>query len=78
MEVRSYPSVTEDTGYPGVSGNAPLLHCVIVASWVWCFHLSRASPETRRRLRCCRKTFCLFLKRVDPGRGRGSKNHFRT
>ena len=31
MEVRSYTSVTEDKGYPGVSGNAPLLHCVIVA-----------------------------------------------
>ena len=33
MEARSYTSVTEDKGYPGVSGNAPLLHCVIVASW---------------------------------------------
>ena len=33
MEVRSYPSVTEDKGYSGVSGNARLLHCVIVASW---------------------------------------------
>ena len=32
MKARSYTSVTEDKGYPGVSGNAPLLHCVIVAS----------------------------------------------
>ena len=32
MEARSYTRVTEDKGYPGVSGNAPLLHCVIVAS----------------------------------------------
>ena len=33
MEVRPYTSVTEDKGYPGVSRNAPLLHCVIVAGW---------------------------------------------
>ena len=33
MEVRSYTSVMEDKGYPGVSGNVPLLHCVIVAGW---------------------------------------------
>ena len=33
MEVRSYTSMTEDKGYHGVAGDAPLLHCVIVASW---------------------------------------------
>ena len=33
MEVRSHTSVTEDKGYPGVSANAPLLHCVIVEGW---------------------------------------------
>ena len=33
MEVCSYTSVTEDKGYPGVSGNAPLLHCVLIAGW---------------------------------------------
>ena len=45
MEVRSYTSVTEDKGYPGVSGNAPLLHCVIVASWDLVFPFVAGLPR---------------------------------
>ena len=63
MEVRSYTSVTEDKGYPGVSGNAPPLHSVIVASWGLVLPFVAG---VLKRLRRRRKTFCLFLKRVAP------------
>ena len=45
MEVRSYTSVTEDKGYPRVSGNAPLLHCVIVESWDLVFPFVAGFPR---------------------------------
>ena len=45
---------------------------------IWCFHLSRASPKMRSRLRRDRKTFCPFLKRFGSGQATWFEDHFRT